>query len=125
MKYIGLMLVGISIISYCAQPPMRLRYSFEECVQLSPPGTPIPNAISFPSEKSVAKEVILEKIKHERARSASALSSSLDVSDEVAQAMYAFCKNHPTDATKILAEVKNVQLSKSSSALGKTSDEPS
>lgn len=72
MRYIGLMLVGISIISYCGQPPHpknRLSYSYDEALQASSTHAPAST----------------------RAASMSAFPYSVDLNSAVVQSLVSFC----------------------------------
>ena len=109
MKYCLMICVGACVASsYCAQPPIQIKYTTEDLVAYSPPGTPIPDKKGL--------EVILAAKK-------SGLSSSIDSSNEIANAMQSFCTQYPMDARIIAPKVKK-QHSKSSSTV-KTPDEPS
>lgn len=83
MKYTGLMLVGISIISYCAQPPHpknRLSYSYDESAQSSSSGSPI----------------------SKKATSMSSFSPEFDLKDTMIQQLMNFCIRNPKVAPEFV-----------------------
>ncbi len=99
-------------ISYGAQPPTpakRIQYAPEELVAYSPPHTPIPE-----------KEKLLARLSNFKKKN---LSASVDSSDDVAILMKDFCDKNPKYAQQIASSVVN-KLSKSTSALESTPDEP-
>lgn len=107
------MMIGLcSAMSYSAQPPTpskRIQYGPAELVAYSPPHTLIPE-----------KEKLLARLPADTKKK---LSASVDSSDEIAIKMKEFCDKNPKYAQQIASSVVT-KLSKSTSALESTPDEP-
>lgn len=120
MKYWYLLAMMWFSPMYCAEPSNRItspqeiarRYSFEELVHLSPPGTPIP-------VKKRARAALSRSFSAQ-----DAVVHPLNTHDAVVQSLVQFCKEHEMERETTLKIVNPaiVRFSKSDSSLEKSSD---